>query len=170
MAAPLDTSAMTMTMRARGTSLKQLDHIAEAGLFGRPLGDPRQGDRPQARWPNENRCDHRRATARFRRPRRRRRSRCRSCKGSPDRSAHPPRHADQSRKDWANRRYDPRLDRKPAGQGRFGLQEPERHTQARSPCPSPPLLPLSKPWCMHQPLDKSGCSSKPDRRRKRHEL
>lgn len=34
MAAPLDTSAMTMTMRARGTSLKQLDHIVEAGLFG----------------------------------------------------------------------------------------------------------------------------------------
>lgn len=34
MAAPLDTRAMTMTMAARGTSLKQLDYIIEAGLFG----------------------------------------------------------------------------------------------------------------------------------------
>lgn len=34
MAAPLDTRAMTMQIAARGTSLKQLDHIIEAGLFG----------------------------------------------------------------------------------------------------------------------------------------
>lgn len=34
MAAPLDVSAMTMKMSARGTSLKELDHIIEAGLFG----------------------------------------------------------------------------------------------------------------------------------------
>ncbi len=34
MAAPLDTRAMKMTMAARGTSLKQLDYIIEAGLFG----------------------------------------------------------------------------------------------------------------------------------------
>ncbi len=34
MAGPLDTRAMTMRMVARGTSLKQLDHIIEAGLFG----------------------------------------------------------------------------------------------------------------------------------------
>lgn len=34
MAAPLDTAHMTMRMAARGTSLKQLDYIIEAGLFG----------------------------------------------------------------------------------------------------------------------------------------
>jgi hypothetical protein len=34
MAAPLDTTAMKMKISARGTSLKQLDHIIEAGLFG----------------------------------------------------------------------------------------------------------------------------------------
>jgi len=34
MAAPLDTGHMTMRMAARGTSLKQLDYIIEAGLFG----------------------------------------------------------------------------------------------------------------------------------------
>lgn len=39
MAAPLDVSAMTMRMNARGSSLKQLDHIIEAGLFGtQPIG------------------------------------------------------------------------------------------------------------------------------------
>nr|BAF98443.1 AsmA family protein [Sphingopyxis macrogoltabida] len=34
MAAPLDTAHMTMRMTAHGTSLKQLDYIIEAGLFG----------------------------------------------------------------------------------------------------------------------------------------